>query len=96
MLGHEVEHPAGQLVVVGFQPRRHDRQLGGLPHQRFHRARRPQDDNVIRTDFVGRPGDASVADTAERHHVSVVLLEHRAAIDLFAAKIRRSTDPELS
>jgi hypothetical protein len=36
----------------------------------------------------GRAGDASVADTAERHHVSVVLLEHRAAIDLFAAKIR--------
>jgi hypothetical protein len=36
----------------------------------------------------GRPGDASVADTAEQHHVSVALLEHRAAIDLFAAKVR--------
>jgi hypothetical protein len=35
---------------------------------------------------VGRPDDGSVAETAQRHHLSVVLLEHRAAIDVFAGK----------
>jgi hypothetical protein len=41
----------------------------------------------------GLPDDGSVAATAERHHLSVFLLEHRAAIDLFAGKATAVISP---